>query len=118
MERAGIDGFVVTTNIDLGVGGNHPLAIARTVRTCSQLPAAVSGGFSPADDALTSSGDWDIVSRSVADAVAPADMAQEHHLLRRRLELRGGPGERERRGRACHAEPGAWPPHCVPRLSG
>lgn len=79
MERIGVDGFVVTTNIDLGVGGDHPLAVARTIRTCSQLPVTVSGGFSPADDALTNSGDWDIVivGRSVADAVAPADMAHQ-----------------------------------------
>ncbi|MCK9871868.1 HEAT repeat domain-containing protein [Nocardiopsis dassonvillei] len=79
MERTGVDGFVITTNIDLGVGGNHPLAAARTIRTCSQLPIAVSGGFSPADDALAASDDWDIVivGRSVADAVAPADMARQ-----------------------------------------
>jgi len=79
MERTGIDGFVVTTNIDLGVGGNHPLATAKTIRTCSQLPVAVSGGFSTADDALTHSDDWDIaiVGRSIADAVDPADMAYQ-----------------------------------------
>ncbi|WP_159943335.1 MULTISPECIES: orotidine 5'-phosphate decarboxylase / HUMPS family protein [unclassified Nocardiopsis] len=79
MERTGVDGFVITTNIDLGVGGNHPLAAARTIRACSRLPVAVSGGFSTADDTLTTSNDWDIVivGRSVADAVAPADMAQQ-----------------------------------------
>ncbi|RAY15003.1 hypothetical protein DPM19_09640 [Actinomadura craniellae] len=76
MERAGIDGFVVTTNIDLGVGGTRPLAAARTIRACSELPVAVSGGFGIADDALTGSADWDIaiVGRGVAEAVTPADM--------------------------------------------
>ncbi|GAA1100911.1 orotidine 5'-phosphate decarboxylase / HUMPS family protein [Nocardiopsis metallicus] len=79
MERTGVDGFVVTTNIDLGVGGNHPLATARMIRSRSRLPVAVSGGFSTTDDALTASDDWDIVivGRSVADAVAPSDMAHQ-----------------------------------------
>jgi 3-keto-L-gulonate-6-phosphate decarboxylase/transcriptional regulator with XRE-family HTH domain len=87
MERTGIDGFVVTTNIDLGIGGNHPLATARTIRACSQLPVAVSGGFSTADDTLTSSDDWDIaiVGRSVADAVAPADMAHQLTTIVRKI---------------------------------
>ncbi|GDY33645.1 orotidine 5'-phosphate decarboxylase / HUMPS family protein [Gandjariella thermophila] len=89
MERTGIDGFVVTTNIDLGIGGNHPLATARTIRTCSRLPVAVSGGFSTADDALTSSDDWDIaiVGRSVADAVAPADMARQLTTMVRKIHI-------------------------------
>jgi 3-keto-L-gulonate-6-phosphate decarboxylase len=87
MERTGIDGFVVTTNIDLGIGGNHPLATARTIRASSQLPVAVSGGFSTADDMLTSSDDWDvaIVGRSVADAVAPADMAYQLTTIVRKI---------------------------------
>jgi 3-keto-L-gulonate-6-phosphate decarboxylase len=43
------------------------------------LRVRVSGGFSAADDALASSDDGDIavVGRSIADAVAPADMAQQ-----------------------------------------
>lgn len=79
MERTGIDGFVVTTNIDLGVGGIQPLATARSIRAYSELPVAVSGGFSIADDVLTNSHDWDIaiVGRSIADAVAPAEMIHQ-----------------------------------------
>lgn len=79
MERAGIDGFVVTTNIDLGVAGNHPLTAAAMIRTHSRLPVAISGGFSTATDALSTSDDWDIaiVGRSVADAVSPTDIANE-----------------------------------------
>ncbi|ATL70055.1 orotidine 5'-phosphate decarboxylase / HUMPS family protein [Nocardia terpenica] len=93
MERAGIDGFVVTTNIDLGVAVNHPLATARTIRTCSQLPVAVSGGFSTADDALLSSGDWDIaiVGRSVADAVTPADIAYQLTGITRKIHAKERP---------------------------
>lgn len=87
MERTGVDGFVVTTNIDLGVGGNHPLAPARMIRACSQLPVAISGGFSAADDAFANSGDWDIVivGRSVADAVAPSDMAHQLSTIVRKI---------------------------------
>ncbi|MFF0494288.1 orotidine 5'-phosphate decarboxylase / HUMPS family protein [Nocardia sp. NPDC004068] len=87
MERTGVDGFVVTTNIDLGVGSNHPLATAKTIRSCSQLPVAVSGGFSTADDALIASTDWDIaiVGRSIADAVSPSDIAHELSSLIRKI---------------------------------
>ena len=93
MERTGIDGFVVTTNIDLGVGGNHPLATANSIRTCSQLPVAVSGGFSTADDELTSSGDWDIaiVGRSIADAVNPADIAYQLTSIVRKIRMEEPP---------------------------
>jgi 3-keto-L-gulonate-6-phosphate decarboxylase len=87
MERTGVDGFVVTTNIDLGVGGNHPLAPARMIRACSQLPVAISGGFSAADDAFASSRDWDIVivGRSIADAVAPSDKAHQLSTIVRKI---------------------------------
>ncbi|MBF6456027.1 orotidine 5'-phosphate decarboxylase / HUMPS family protein [Nocardia cyriacigeorgica] len=89
MERTGIDGFVVTTNIDLGVGSNHPLATAAAVRRYSQLPVAVSGGFSPGDDAL-SSDEWDIaiIGRSIADAVAPADTAGQLATLARKIRAK------------------------------
>jgi 3-keto-L-gulonate-6-phosphate decarboxylase/transcriptional regulator with XRE-family HTH domain len=40
MEHAGIDGFTVTSNIDIGVGVGHPLARARAVRSWSRLPNA------------------------------------------------------------------------------
>lgn len=73
MERVGVDGFSITTNIDLGVAGRHPLAKARIIRSWTQLPVAVSGGFGPTDYALTSSRDWDIliVGRSIVEAVHP-----------------------------------------------
>ncbi|MFI6309776.1 orotidine 5'-phosphate decarboxylase / HUMPS family protein [Nocardia fusca] len=89
MERTGIDGFVVTTNIDLGVGSTHPLATAAEIRRCSQLPVAVSGGFSPGDDALNSD-EWDIaiIGRSVADAVVPADTVSQLARLARKIRTK------------------------------
>ncbi|WP_322768848.1 orotidine 5'-phosphate decarboxylase / HUMPS family protein [Frankia sp. Cr1] len=73
MERAGVDGFAVTSNIDLGVGQRHPMANARTLRAWTRLPVAVSGGFSATDTAVMDSGDWDIliVGRSVTEALHP-----------------------------------------------
>ncbi|MFE9328124.1 orotidine 5'-phosphate decarboxylase / HUMPS family protein [Nocardia sp. NPDC052278] len=93
MERTGIDGFVVTTNIDLGVGSDHPLATARTIRSYSQLPLAVSGGFSTADDELTSSTHWDIaiIGRSIADAVAPTDLAYQLTSIVRKIHAQERP---------------------------
>jgi 3-keto-L-gulonate-6-phosphate decarboxylase/transcriptional regulator with XRE-family HTH domain len=78
MERAGVDGFAVTTNIDLGVEGHHPFGRAREVRRYSQLPVAVSGGFAPADHEQLTDPDWDIlvVGRSVAEAVHPERAAR------------------------------------------
>ncbi|MFE0023376.1 orotidine 5'-phosphate decarboxylase / HUMPS family protein [Amycolatopsis sp. NPDC059021] len=79
MERAGVDGFSVTTNIDLGVGVHHPLATARTIRAWTRLPVAVSGGFSTTDYPIIDSNDWDImiVGRSVSEAVQPEDAARQ-----------------------------------------
>jgi 3-keto-L-gulonate-6-phosphate decarboxylase len=78
MERAGIDGLTVTTNIDLGIAGRDPLNSARILRSWTQLPVAITGGFSPSDHALIASPDWDvlIVGRSIADAVDPASAAR------------------------------------------
>ncbi|WP_284741831.1 orotidine 5'-phosphate decarboxylase / HUMPS family protein [Amycolatopsis sp. RTGN1] len=78
MERAGVDGFTVTTNIDVGIGSRHSLATARSIRGWTQLPVAVSGGFSAADQTIITSRDWDIliVGRSVADAVDPGGAAR------------------------------------------
>ncbi|QIZ37048.1 orotidine 5'-phosphate decarboxylase / HUMPS family protein [Saccharopolyspora sp. ASAGF58] len=77
MERAGVDGFTITTNIDLGIGNTTALDAARTLRSWTQLPVAVSGGFSTTDPTVFTSPDWDIliVGRSVADAVDPAGAA-------------------------------------------
>jgi 3-keto-L-gulonate-6-phosphate decarboxylase len=51
------------------------------------LLVTVSGGFSTADDSLASSDDWDIaiVGRSIADAVAPADMAHQLTSIVRKI---------------------------------
>jgi 3-keto-L-gulonate-6-phosphate decarboxylase len=78
MERAGIDGLTVTTNIDLGIAGRDPLNSARILRSWTQLPVAITGGFSPSDHALIASPDWDvlIVGRSIADAVDPTSAAR------------------------------------------
>lgn len=78
MERAGIDGLTVTTNIDVGIGSTTPLDVARELRTWTALPVSVSGGFSTTDTAVIASSDWDIliVGRSVADAVDPATAAK------------------------------------------
>jgi 3-keto-L-gulonate-6-phosphate decarboxylase len=79
MERAGVDGFAITTNIDLGVAGAHPLHLACTLRSWTRLPVAVSGGFGVADDAVHTDPDWDIlvVGRSVTDALDPAAAATQ-----------------------------------------
>jgi 3-keto-L-gulonate-6-phosphate decarboxylase/transcriptional regulator with XRE-family HTH domain len=79
MERLGIDGFTVTTNIDRGVRGQHPLDNARAIRDWSQLPVAVSGGFSPTDHDIIASRGWDIliIGRSITEAVNPAQAARE-----------------------------------------
>ncbi|QYN26658.1 hypothetical protein [Amycolatopsis sp. DSM 110486] len=63
----------MTTNIDIGIGSATPLDVARAVRSWTELPVAVSGGFSAIDSGVFASRDWDIViiGRSVADAVDP-----------------------------------------------
>jgi 3-keto-L-gulonate-6-phosphate decarboxylase len=78
MERLGIDGFAVTSNIDIGIGGGHPLARARALRSWTKLPVAVSGGFSVTDVSVTASRDWDIliVGRGVTEAVQPRVAAE------------------------------------------
>ena len=79
MERAGVDGFTVTSNIDVGVGVGHPLARARAVRSWSRLPVAVSGGFSATDLPILTSQDWDIliVGRSITEAIRPKSAADQ-----------------------------------------
>ncbi len=79
MERAGIDGFAITTNIDLGVAGVHPLDQAQLLRSWTKLPIAVSGGFEPTDDEARASPSWDIlvVGRGVTDALNPETAARD-----------------------------------------
>jgi 3-keto-L-gulonate-6-phosphate decarboxylase len=78
MERAGVDGFTVTTNIDQGIGGQQPLGKAAAARSWTRLPVAVSGGFSTLDHPIINSNDWDIliVGRSIAEAVDPEQAAR------------------------------------------
>jgi len=79
MERLGVDGFSITTNIDLGVAGPHPLDQANAVRSWTKLPVAVSGGFDTTDDIINTVPAWDIlvVGRSISDAVDPAAAARQ-----------------------------------------
>ncbi|WP_191838986.1 orotidine 5'-phosphate decarboxylase / HUMPS family protein [Catellatospora chokoriensis] len=93
MERAGVDAFAITTNIDLGVGVDDPMAGARLVRSWTRLPVSVSGGFSASDDAIVASRSWDIliVGRSITEAVAPATAAAGMLEAIHRLEPVGGP---------------------------
>ncbi|WIX85737.1 orotidine 5'-phosphate decarboxylase / HUMPS family protein [Amycolatopsis sp. DG1A-15b] len=78
MERVGVDGLTVTTNIDIGIGSTAPLDVARELRTWTALPVAVSGGFSATDTAVFTSPDWDIliIGRSIIDAIDPATAAK------------------------------------------
>ncbi|OKI71743.1 hypothetical protein A6A27_20050 [Micromonospora sp. CB01531] len=79
MERAGVDGFAITTNIDLGVAGFHPLDQAQLIRSWTKLPVAVSGGFEPTDVEASRRRSWDIlvVGRGVTDSLDPAIAARD-----------------------------------------
>jgi 3-keto-L-gulonate-6-phosphate decarboxylase len=79
MEQAGVDGFAITTNIDLGAGVPRPLDLARRVRDWTGLPVSVSGGFETTDHDVICSEDWDvvIVGRSVSESVCPADAVRQ-----------------------------------------
>ena len=87
MERTGVDGFAITTNIDIGVAGPHPLDHARILRSWTRLPVAVSGGFGTADDIILTEDAWDIliVGRGITDALDPATAAQQliNHITSR-----------------------------------
>jgi 3-keto-L-gulonate-6-phosphate decarboxylase len=73
MEREGVDAFVVTTNVDHGVRGRHPLEQAQLLRSWTELPVAVSGGFGAQDREVLTSEEWDIliIGRSVSEATEP-----------------------------------------------
>ncbi|TWJ20730.1 orotidine 5'-phosphate decarboxylase / HUMPS family protein [Micromonospora endolithica] len=79
MERAGVDGFAITTNIDLGVAGFHPLDQAQLIRSWTKLPVAVSGGFEPTDVEASRRRSWDIlvVGRGVTDSLDPTVAARD-----------------------------------------
>ncbi|MEU8263074.1 orotidine 5'-phosphate decarboxylase / HUMPS family protein [Micromonospora sp. NPDC048999] len=79
MERTGVDGFAITTNIDLGVAGFHPLDQAQLIRSWTRLPVAVSGGFEPTDVEASRQRSWDIlvVGRGVTDSLDPAVAARD-----------------------------------------
>ncbi|MEW2386069.1 orotidine 5'-phosphate decarboxylase / HUMPS family protein [Micromonospora sp. NPDC047707] len=79
MERAGVDGFAITTNIDLGVAGFHPLDQAQLIRSWTKLPVAVSGGFEPTDVEASRRRSWDIlvIGRGVTDSLDPAVAARD-----------------------------------------
>ncbi|MER7164891.1 hypothetical protein ABT336_02270 [Micromonospora sp. NPDC000207] len=78
MKRPGSDGFAITTNIDLGVAGSHPLEQALLIRSWIKLPVAVSGGFEPSDVEASRRRSWDIliVGRGVTDSLDPARTAR------------------------------------------
>ncbi|MEU8336512.1 orotidine 5'-phosphate decarboxylase / HUMPS family protein [Micromonospora tulbaghiae] len=79
MERAGVDAFAITTNIDIGVGTRRPLARVQAMRSWTRLPVAVSGGFGPSDQDVLVSTNWDIliVGRSVTEGLDPELVAQQ-----------------------------------------
>jgi len=78
-EHVGIDGFTITTNIDLGIAGPTPMDRVAQVRDLTQRPIAVSGGFSLSDPEIVLRDDWDIliVGRAVVDAIDPAHAARQ-----------------------------------------
>lgn len=90
MVRAGVDGFAVTTNIDIGPAGRHPLRRAEQLRHWTRLPVAVSGGFTASDPAVIASPHWDmlIVGRSVTESVNPLLATREIVALLSRLSER------------------------------
>jgi 3-keto-L-gulonate-6-phosphate decarboxylase len=90
MVRAGVDGFVVTTNIDIGPAGRHPLRRAEQIRHWTRLPVAVSGGFTASDPAVIASPHWDvlIVGRSVTESLDPLRATHEIVDLLSRLAER------------------------------
>jgi 3-keto-L-gulonate-6-phosphate decarboxylase len=72
-QDSGVDGFVVTTNIDLGMHGPYPIQVASRLRRWTELPIAASGGFSETELRALSHADCDIliVGRSVVEALDP-----------------------------------------------
>jgi hypothetical protein len=86
----GVDGFTVTTNIDVGIGSTTSPDVARELRRWTALPVAVSGGFSTTDSAVLASPDWEILimGRCVVDAADPVTAAKNFvelvHLSERR----------------------------------
>lgn len=78
VQAAGVDGFVVTTNIDVGMHGPYPLHLASRIRRWTELPVGASGGFSEMELGSARQADCDIVivGRSVVDALDPEAAAR------------------------------------------
>lgn len=85
-ERGGVDAFVVTTNIDVGIRGEQPLERADQLRDWTALPVFVSGGFDTGDHDVVFASDWDvlIIGRSIAESVHPERATKTITSLARR----------------------------------
>jgi 3-keto-L-gulonate-6-phosphate decarboxylase len=79
--------------VDHGVRGRHPLDRARQLRSWTELPVAVSGGFGAHDRDVLTSNDWDILilGRSVSEATEPGMEAQLVVNLAQRALSRNSP---------------------------
>lgn len=77
MEECGVDGFVLTGNIDLGTSGPFIGESAENLRRWTELPIGVSGGFDLPDILTALDYDLDIliVGRGVVDAIDPQSAA-------------------------------------------
>jgi 3-keto-L-gulonate-6-phosphate decarboxylase len=73
MEECGVDGFVLTGNIDIGTSGPFISESAENLRRWTELPIGISGGFDLPDILTALDYDLDIliVGRGVVDATDP-----------------------------------------------
>jgi 3-keto-L-gulonate-6-phosphate decarboxylase len=77
MEECGVDGFVLTGNIDIGTSGPFVGEAAENLRRWTQPPIPISGGFDLPDILTALDYDLDIliVGRGVVDATDPYSAA-------------------------------------------
>lgn len=77
MEECGVDGFVLTENIDIGTSGPFIGESAENLRRWTELPIALSGGFDLPDILTALDYDLDIliVGRGVVDTTDPPSAA-------------------------------------------
>jgi 3-keto-L-gulonate-6-phosphate decarboxylase len=77
MEECGVDGFVLTGNIDIGTSGPFIGESAENLRRWTELPIGISGGFDLPDILTALDYDLDIliVGRGVVDAADPHSAA-------------------------------------------